>query len=128
MQPAYSQPRFVPLLAIGELLFTAAEIAAKQAVKQARKMKNRRNRPTGADAYKSRKPGADTPLWNICATQIAQELTRYGSKVALARYLGIPRQRMHNFFKHRTRLPDAELTLRLLHWLVEKRNGRDLSL
>jgi transcriptional regulator with XRE-family HTH domain len=51
-----------------------------------------------------------------------------GTKVRLARYLGIPRQRLQDFLKGRSRLPDAELLLRMLHWLAEKRVGRDLSL
>ena len=46
----------------------------------------------------------------------------------IARYLGVPKQRLHDFLKGRTRLPDAELTLRLLNWLAHKRAGRDLSL
>ncbi|WP_334319424.1 hypothetical protein OH491_12235 [Termitidicoccus mucosus] len=52
----------------------------------------------------------------------------HGAKARLARYLGIPRQRLQDFLHSRSRLPDAEITLRLLHWLSEKRSGRDLSL
>ena len=79
-------------------------------------------------SYKTRKPGVETPLWLICATMIKRELKPYGTKVRLARYLGIPKQRLQNFLKERSRLPDAELTLRMLHWLAAKRAGIDHSL
>jgi hypothetical protein len=48
--------------------------------------------------------------------------------VRLARFLGMPKQRLNDFLTGRTRLPDAELTLRMLNWLAQKRAGRDLSL
>jgi hypothetical protein len=85
-------------------------------------------RPRRRGAYRTRRPGRDTPLWNVCATLIAAELRIRGRKVRLARYLGIPRQRVHDFLRGRSRLPDAELLLRLLHWLAEKRAGHDPSL
>lgn len=119
-------PRLKPLFELSELLFTAAEVAAKTAVKQIRNPTNSRKR--ASDAYKARHPGVDTPLWNFYASQIARELRQHGSKVRLARYLGIPRQEIHAIFKSRIRLPDAEITLRLLHWFIEKRKGHDLSI
>ena len=67
-------------------------------------------------------------MWNACATILRRALRPYGAKARLARYLGIPRQRLNDFLNQRSRLPDAELTLRLLHWLTEFRAGRDLSL
>jgi plasmid maintenance system antidote protein VapI len=67
-------------------------------------------------------------MWNVCATLLRQELRKYGAKAQLARYLGVPRQRLQDFLKSRSRLPDAELTLRLLHWLTERRAGRDPAL
>lgn len=66
-------------------------------------------------------------MWNVCATLLRRALKPYGSKARLARYLGIPRQRLQDFLNARSRLPDAELTLRMLHWLTELRAGRDLS-
>jgi hypothetical protein len=78
--------------------------------------------------YQTLRPGPDTPLWNMLATHVRGELRPYGSKVRLARYLGIPKQRVSDFLAGRRRMPDAELTLRLVHWLVEKRAGRDPSL
>ena len=85
-------------------------------------------RPRRKAAYKTRRPGYDTPMWNVCATLIKAELLARGSKVRLARYLGIPRQRLQDFLRGRSRQPDAELLLRMLHWMAEKRAGRDLSL
>ena len=79
-------------------------------------------------SYKTLRPGAGTPLWNLLATHLRVELRPYGDKVRLARYLGIPKQRLTDFLAGRRRMPDAELTLRLLHWLIEKRAGRDQSL
>ena len=37
-------------------------------------------------------------------------------------------ERLQDFLKGRSRLPDAELTLRMLHWLAAKRGGKDLSM
>lgn len=67
-------------------------------------------------------------MWNVCADLLREELKSYGSQARLARFLGVPRQRLHNFLKGRSRLPDAELTLQMLNWLAQKRAGRDLSL
>lgn len=64
-------------------------------------------------------------MWNVCVTLLREELKRRGMKTQLARYLGIPRQRLHDFLTGKSRLPDAELTLRLLHWLNETRAGRN---
>lgn len=85
-------------------------------------------RPRRKGSYKTRRPGFDTPMWNVCAVMLKTELRPYGSKVRLARYLGIPRQRLQDFLKGRSRLPDAELTLRMLHWLAAKRGGKDHSI
>lgn len=79
-------------------------------------------------SYHTVRPGAATPLWNLLAEAVDAELTAYGAKARLARYLGIPRQRLQDFLRGASRMPDAEQTLRLLHWLIEKRAGRDISL
>lgn len=75
----------------------------------------------------ARKPGEATPMWNAIAPLLTQELKSYGSRARLARYLGVPRQRMSDFLLGQ-RLPDAETALRMLHWLAERRVGRDPSL
>jgi hypothetical protein len=79
-------------------------------------------------SYSTVRPGPATPYWNALATELEAELRAYGAKSRLARLLGVPRQRIHDFLRGRSRQPDAELTLRLLHWLAAKRRGRDLSL
>ncbi|HWA08687.1 MAG TPA: hypothetical protein VG838_04385 [Opitutaceae bacterium] len=76
----------------------------------------------------TRRPGANSPMWNVCATLLRRALQTYGAKARLARYLGVPRQRLNDYLTGRSRLPDAELTLRMLHWLTEFHAGRDLSL
>jgi len=85
-------------------------------------------RPRRTKAYKTRRPGAESPMWNVCASMLRQALKPYGSKARLARHLAVPRQRLNDFLTGRSRLPDAELTLRMLHWLTEQRAGRDPSL
>ena len=72
-------------------------------------------------------PGVDTPLWNELVRQIAPMLRKRGSKVRLARILGISRQRLHICLKSRTGALDAERTLMLLAWLAAERRGRPLS-
>ncbi|MBI5424037.1 MAG: hypothetical protein HZA32_08100 [Opitutae bacterium] len=96
----------------------------EQLVDEARKHARRRR----TASYSTVRPGPATPLWNLLAEHLRRELHPIGAKVRLARYLGVPKQRLHNFLKGGDRMPDAELTLRLLHWLAEKRGGRDLSL
>ncbi len=78
--------------------------------------------------YRVRRAGHESPMWTVCAKLLRAELHRYGAKARLARYLGLPRQRLRDYLSGRLRLPDAEITLRLLHWLAEYRAGRDLSL
>ena len=115
-----THPRLVLWLDLGEALAVAASTGAKRLTLAMR--------PRRKGSYKTRRPGYDTPMWNVCATLLAAELRIRGRKVRLARYLGIPRQRLHDFLRGRSRQPDAELLLRMLHWMAEKRVGRDLSL
>ena len=115
-----THPRLALWLDLGEALVVAAETGAHR-IRLAL-------RPKRKGSYTTRRPGYDTPLWNVCATLLKSELKIRGSKVRLARYLGIPRQRLQDFLKGRSRQPDAELLLRMLHWMAEKRAGRDLSL
>jgi hypothetical protein len=78
-------------------------------------------------SYRTRRPGAESPMWNACAILLREACRPYGTKARLARYLGVPRQRLNDFLTGHSRLPDAELTLRMLHWLAETRAGRDPS-
>ncbi len=72
------------------------------------------------------RPGAHTPLWNELAKHAAVELRRYGDKAKLGRYLGLPRQRVHQLIVERSAFPDAERTLLLLVWLQARLHGREL--
>ena len=109
-----------PVLALGGLLAEAAEAGARRVQ---RRFASRHGRPGHV-----RRPGSDTPMWNAVAARLRDQTRKYGMQARLARYLGVPRQRLHNFVGGRSRLPDAELTLRLVHWLSEIESGRDPSL
>ncbi len=105
---------------LGGLLADAAEAGAKEVRKQLK--------PRRRGSYLTRRPGADTPMWNACAALLRSELTPYGSKVRLARFLGIPKQRLSDFLKNGSRMPEAETLLQILNWLAQKQADRDLSL
>jgi hypothetical protein len=85
-------------------------------------------RPRRRGAYRVRRPGPETPCWNAVARLLRAELKARGTKARVARYLGIPRQRLSDYVTSRKRLPDTEVVLQLLHWLIERRAGKDLSL
>lgn len=113
-------PRLQLWLDLGGVLFDLAEAAAKRTKKALQ--------PRRSASYATRRPGAESPMWNACAELLRAELQPLGSKARLARYLGIPRQRLNDFLTGHSRLPDAELTLQMLNWLAQKRSGRDPSL
>jgi hypothetical protein len=69
------------------------------------------------------RPGLSTPLWNAMATMVRTRLTRRGDKSNLARMLGVPPQRVHDYLRSRSRMPDAERTLLLLLWLAHRHEG-----
>jgi hypothetical protein len=104
-------------LDLGAAVAEAAEITARKLHKAFK--------PASGKAYRSRRAGSESPLWNVCAAMLRAELRPKNAKVLLARHLGIPKQRLNDFIVGRTRLPDAEVTLQLLNWLVQKRAGRD---
>ncbi|MBK8858306.1 MAG: hypothetical protein IPN11_11715 [Opitutaceae bacterium] len=54
-------------------------------------------------------------------------MRKRGTKARLARYLGLPRQRLQDCLKARTACLDAERTLRLLCWVMHRRQGRDIA-
>ena len=112
-------PQLEIWMKLSEALATAAATGAERTYQAL----HRRRGPAGH----TRRPGFDTPMWNVCATLLRDDLRQYGAKAALARYLGIPRQRLSDFLAGRRRLPDAEITLRMLHWLAERRAGHDPS-
>ncbi len=71
-------------------------------------------------------PGPDTPLWNELVQQVTPLLRKRGSKIHLARILGVPKQRLNVCLKARSGCLDAERTLLLLAWLAARRQGRTL--
>jgi hypothetical protein len=111
MQPIH--PRLKLAAALAGALAEAAQTTAR-AMKKARALTQG---PRGA----ALKPGTDTPLWNELALALRTLDWRYGEKANLARELGLPRQRIDDFIIGRRRLPDAERTLTLLHWLHARR-------
>ena len=103
---------------VGEILEGISQAAAQGVGKAGKILRNSRSTTTGV----SRHPGEDTPLWNAVVSALQPHLTRRGSKANLARVLGLPRQRIHEYITRPTVLPDAEITLHLLLWL-RKREG-----
>lgn len=112
-------PRVQHTLDFAGFMLEAAEAGAKRLQRAAT--------PRRRGSYAVRRPGAETPMWNACALLLQHELRPFGAKARLARYLGIPRQRLTDFIVDRSRLPDAEMTLQMLTWVAYKRSGRDLS-
>jgi hypothetical protein len=110
--------------ALGELIEGLA-FAAREAARAARKTHQRRPRVARGGTLR---PGPDTPLWNELAT-LARSLIRHrGEKANLARFLGVPRQRVHQYLMDRSAGPDAERTLLLLAWIQARRAGVALPL
>ena len=113
-------PRLQLWMDIGGLLADAAEAGAKQVKKQ---LRTRRRA-----SYLTRRPGADTPMWNACAVLLREQLKQRGTKARLARFLGIPKQRLSDYLANGSRMPDAETLLQILNWLAHKQAGQDISL
>lgn len=108
--------------ALGQAAFVAAEAGALHAYEQLR--------PKRKGGFRQRRqPGQATPLWNVLTAELRGELREHGAKKRLADHLGLPAQRLSEFLNARhPRLPDGEVTLRLLHWLSERQAGRDPTL
>ena len=121
MSHPYPFPLHPRLRPYAEFLELLAEIAAESARRSAGKW--RRRPPKRGQALP---PGPDTPLWNELVRQAAPLLRKRGSKVHLARILGISKQRLHICLKSRTGALDAERTLLLLAWLTARSQGREL--
>lgn len=114
-------PRFRVHAEIVNLLADAAIESAARLARTAESL--RKAKPIG----NTLKPGPDTPLWNELSLGVRSRLNRHGEKARLGRVLGIPRQRVHELFKKRTYMPDAERTLLLLVWLNARAHGQDLG-
>lgn len=66
------------------------------------------------------RPGGETPLWNQLIKTVRPMLRTRGAKALLARELGLPRQRVHEFLMSRSAQPDAERALYLLAWVARR--------
>ena len=117
--PKLLHPRLRPYVEIIEWLTNAA---AESARRTAGKLKRRPSK-CGLTLL----PGADTPLWNELVRQVVPLLWRQGSKVHLARILGVSRQRLQVCLKAKKAFLDAERTLLLLAWLAAQHRGRELT-
>jgi len=102
-------------------LFEAAAASVRAAARLMRREKRRRK------VGQTLRPGPATPLWNELVRQARPFLHRRGTKVALARILGVPRQRIHECLRAETACLDAERTLLLLCWVARRHQGRQLT-
>lgn len=97
---------------------------ARETIKLAQKSyKERHPQHRGATV----RPGPDTPLWNELAAEARRLIRKRGEQVNLGRFLGVPRQRVHQYLMEKSAGPDAERTLRLLLWVRARRAGVTLS-
>ena len=115
-----THPRIQVLFNLMEQILDGAQAARKLARKAHRLQKR------GARGATLR-PGPDTPLWNELAGIVRGLLVKRGQKANLARFLGIPRQRLHQYLIQQNACPDAERTLLLLTWVCARRGGITLS-
>jgi len=111
------QSRSAEMLAgfFGELGLLAAEHAPRAAQRR-------------TDARRSRKgatlrPGEDTPLWNAVVEKMRPHLRARGAKTHLARVLGVPSQRVHDYFVSGTQMPNAERLIHVLLWLAAQEDA-----
>lgn len=107
-------PHLRELEAVADGLWLGAESAV-------RAVRRRRRAVNWTRTFKALRPGPDTPLWNELARACVSQLTRRGDKAQLARFLGIPRQRLHLLLVAKSACPDAERALKLLAWLANRR-------
>ncbi len=110
-------------------LFGAVEHATYDAAEWMRKPRPqvRRRAAPRRGGGRTLRPGAQTPLWNALVQQALPFLGKRGSKVQLARFLGLPKQRLQDCLKARSATLDAERTLRLLCWVTARQQGLNLS-
>jgi hypothetical protein len=106
--------------ALGEILLQAGEEFGRRA----REAYQIELRDRGGSTLR---PGRETPLWNQLCASIRPYLEVHGAQAQLGRMLGIPRQRVHEFFRSRQSMPDAERVLQLVAWLGAVRAGQPPS-
>jgi len=111
----------IPLKQVADAIFAIYDLAAQTARQSARAIR----RPARHHRYNTLTPGAGTPLWNELVKQAQPHLAKRGCKVRLARYLGLPRQRLQVCLKSKRSCLDAERTLLLLCWVAAQQQDRE---
>lgn len=112
-----------PRLAVLEGLVEGFTYVARETARAARKSYKDYTRVSRGATLR---PGLETPLWNELAAEARRLIRGYGEKANLARYLGLPRQRVHQYLMDKSAGPDAERTLLLLAWVHARRSGMAL--
>lgn len=102
------------------LLVDLIESIGMTALEMAREGAQRRASRNRKRVGQTRRPGIDTPLWNALAARVRVHLGKRGAKANLARILGVPRQRVNDYFVAGSQAPDAERTLQLLFWVIDR--------
>jgi hypothetical protein len=108
----FMHPRLKPAAAMADGLVYVAQQLSRAAAQRVIRQPPRRNATL--------RPGPDTPLWNALILTLRPHLRRRGEKTNLGRELGVPPQRIHEYFVARTAAPDAERTLQILQWLARR--------
>ena len=109
---------------MADLLLILFEAAAASVRRAACRRQRERPRPRIGQTLR---PGPATPLWNELVKQALPYLRKRGEKVKLARILGVPRQRVHEYVRARNACGDAERALLLLCWVARRKQGRELT-
>ncbi len=114
-----SPTAYPPLAGLIEALWEAATTPSRRPV---------RRRESDIPGFNhTLRPGGNTPLWNSLVRMVLPLLKVRGTKANLARFLGLPRQRLNAFLVARSAMPDAERTLLLLIWITKRQQGKTLS-
>jgi hypothetical protein len=119
-------PRVRPAVELAEMLIAAAEDALA-AHRAARAEEVRCKLRASRAGRRTLRPGLDMPLWHELVKQVRPHLRKRGSKVLLARLLGLPRQRLQDCLKAGSASLDVERTLMLLGWLGFFQRGGELA-
>ncbi|WP_221031589.1 hypothetical protein [Actomonas aquatica] len=98
---------------VADLVWLSMEAAARAA-------RRRMAKPPRRGVGITLRPGDETGLWNALVERVQPHLRRPGAQAILARELELPRQRVHDYFIRRNRMPDAERTLRILTWVIKQ--------
>ena len=113
MNSHYLPPASRPIEEISVALLALSERFARAAARSATGLFRKKRGAT-------LRPGPATPMWNSLVASVRPHLRPRGCKINLGRELGVPPQRIHEYFVARTATPDAERTLMILHWLVRQ--------